>query len=73
MGEGNLNMMRFVCNYDEDEDLKHLPIGMKTYTSTVTEPCKHANGWFVTVKFWIFSKRIFVCSDCGMEVKPKQQ
>ena len=27
--------------------------------------CKHRNGWYVTVRFWIFSKRIFVCSDCG--------
>jgi len=34
-------------------------------TVTYSEPCKHKNGWYVVVKFWIFSKRIFVCSDCG--------
>ena len=27
--------------------------------------CKHRSGWYVTVSFWIFRKRIFVCSDCG--------
>ena len=35
-------------------------------TMTLTEGwCKHRNGWYVTVRFWIFRKRIFVCSDCG--------
>lgn len=38
--------------------------GMSTLTFT-TKECKHLNGWYVTVPFWIFSKRIFVCSDCG--------
>ncbi len=34
------------------------------YTAT-TPNCKHGTGWYVTVKFWIFRKRVFVCSDCG--------
>ena len=36
-----------------------------TATTTTGYDCKHKNGWFVTVKFWIFQKRVFVCSDCG--------
>lgn len=41
-------------------------------TMTFTDGlCKHRNGWYVTVNFWIFKKRIFVCSDCGaVEDKP---
>ncbi len=39
--------------------------GRPTYTATSSPLCNHANGWHVTVRFWIFSKRIFVCSDCG--------
>ena len=27
--------------------------------------CVHENGWYVTVPFWIFKKRVYVCSDCG--------
>lgn len=34
-------------------------------TFTVGTVCNHENGWYVTVPFWIFSKRVFVCSDCG--------
>jgi len=36
-------------------------------TATFTRPtlCKHGTGWYVNVKFWIFKKRIFVCSKCG--------
>lgn len=39
--------------------------GMNMMTFTRRGECKHMNGWYVTVPFWIFSKRIFVCSDCG--------
>ena len=43
-------------------------------TSTEFSSCNHLNGWRVKVKFWIFSKRIFVCSDCGecIEVKRRE-
>lgn len=34
-------------------------------TMTTAEPCQHANGWYYTVRFWIFKRRIFGCSDCG--------
>lgn len=27
-------------------------------------PCKHMNGWYDTVTFSIFTKRVFVCIDC---------
>jgi len=39
--------------------------GMNTFTFTNAHSCEHLNGWYRTVKFWIFSKRYFVCSDCG--------
>jgi len=38
--------------------------GMNTMTIHAND-CGHNTGWYVTVKFWIFSKRIYVCSDCG--------
>jgi nitrite reductase/ring-hydroxylating ferredoxin subunit len=31
----------------------------------MTNNCEHKNGWYHTVKFGIFSKRIFVCTDCN--------
>lgn len=33
-------------------------------TGTSWKPCKHANGLYMTAKFWIFEKRYFVCYDC---------
>jgi len=44
--------------------------GMRTMTVTLSEKCKHLNGWYVTVPFWVFKKRIFVCSNCGHQ-EPK--
>lgn len=37
------------------------------YTSTTTsrETCNHKTGGYITVRLWIFSKSLFVCSDCG--------
>jgi hypothetical protein len=37
---------------------------VSTGTASVN-PCEHKNGWYVHVRFWIFTKKIFVCSDCG--------
>ena len=42
-------------------------------TATYTPPCQHLTGWYVTVKFWIFSKRVFVCSDCGSATPPTKE
>lgn len=39
--------------------------GMSMATFTNQDKCKHRNGWYVTIPFWIFRKRIFVCSVCG--------
>lgn len=36
-----------------------------TSTDAGQHECAHGNGWSVTVPFWIFTKRVFVCSDCG--------
>ena len=38
------------------------------FSATNTGECEHNNGWYVTVRFWIFKKRIFVCSDCGESI-----
>lgn len=35
------------------------------YAATgTTEPCEHNHGWYYDIPFWIFSRRIFICSDC---------
>lgn len=39
--------------------------GFSQLTFTDRNACSHANGWYATVSFWIFKKRIFVCSGCG--------
>jgi hypothetical protein len=39
--------------------------GMNMMTLTSVTKCHHLNGWYATVPFWIFSKRVFICSDCG--------
>lgn len=36
-----------------------------TNTMDYSPPCEHANGWNVSVPFWVYRKRVFVCSDCG--------
>lgn len=37
-----------------------------TATARATPECKHGTGWYVRVRFfWIFSKLVYVCSDCG--------
>jgi hypothetical protein len=35
-----------------------------TFTATGRE-CKHLNGWYGIIPFWIFRRKIFMCSDCG--------
>jgi hypothetical protein len=42
-------------------------VNMIRYTSTTVTlgHCDHLNGWYSTVNFWIFRKRVFVCVDCG--------
>lgn len=44
--------------------------GKSTYTATYSPPCEHKNGWYVSVPFWVFIKRVFVCSDCGEVLPP---
>lgn len=38
---------------------------------TTTPECKHENGYFLDVKFWIFTKEIFFCEDCLEQLKPE--
>ncbi len=45
---------------------------MIDYTATKPNPCQHYNGWYVSVKFWIFRKVVFVCSDCGNTMETKK-
>ena len=42
---------------------------MVTVTHTNFPECKHANGWYHTVEFWIFQRRFFACNDCGKLVE----
>jgi hypothetical protein len=37
----------------------------KRLTATTEVRCAHKNGWYVTARFWLFKRRLFVCSDCG--------
>lgn len=30
-----------------------------------TSSCTHNNGFYSSIPFWIFKKRIFSCTDCG--------
>lgn len=57
-----------MTNREEVNGYKHLYRGGIKYvahTSTLPDNCEHLNGWYVNVKFWMFIKRIYVCSDCG--------
>jgi len=49
----------------------HSPKATVSATHT-SRHCTHWNGWYVTVWFWMFKKRVFVCSDCGEVVKDKR-
>lgn len=40
--------------------------------SRTTSYCKHPNGVFFTVHFWIFKKRLFWCTDCDSAIEAKQ-
>lgn len=34
-------------------------------TTVTNNCCAHINGWYSTIPFWIFKKRVFLCMDCG--------
>jgi len=34
------------------------------YSTVTVNTCKHSTGWYSTIKFWIFSKTIFICEEC---------
>jgi hypothetical protein len=48
----------------------------KTSTATVSAsglpPCTHRNGWYQTVTFGIFRKRVFLCLDCERIIDMKE-
>lgn len=33
-------------------------------TATTGSVCVHEDGWYFTVNFWIFKKRMFWCDKC---------
>lgn len=45
--------------------IKNTTYKTNTITNELLNNCHHENGWYVYIKFWIFGKRVFVCSDCG--------
>jgi len=40
-------------------------------SGTMGDLCKHDNGIFDSVPFFIFKKRIFICFDCGLVLHGK--
>jgi len=36
-----------------------------TTTFTATEICDHDTGAWKTIRFWIFTRKIYVCFKCG--------
>lgn len=34
-------------------------------TTGTYKQCKHSNGWWQRIKFWIFTKEVFCCEDCS--------
>jgi hypothetical protein len=50
---------------------KHNPdYSMTTFTVSPNK-CNHDTGWFHTIHFWIFHKRIFVCEKCFTVLEEK--
>ena len=43
----------------------NIDVATTACTATASIICKHNNGWYTTIKFWIFWRKIFMCSDCG--------
>ena len=48
-------------------------------TTTKSIQCKHKTGWYEEIPFWVFRKKVFVCTDCerivdkrGINVKSKR-
>lgn len=46
--------------------------GSVSFTVSASHICTHKTGWYGKVKFWIFSRRIFTCSDCGKILTGKE-
>lgn len=43
-----------------------------TITTSGRPPCKHHNGWYQIVHFWIFKKWVFLCLDCEQIIDIKR-
>lgn len=56
-----------MLEFTDYKNLTRTQVGLDGISGTFTIPkeCKHKNGWYGTIPFWIFSKQIFACSDCG--------
>lgn len=44
------------------------PWSSSTMTASTGQACPHRNGECYTIPFWIFKKKIFVCTDCGRAI-----
>lgn len=51
--------------YGEDGYIYAESVSDHTFTATIGPICEHKNGWYGTIPFGIFHRRIFACSDCG--------
>ena len=79
VSDGVANPVRLgsICEWNCGGTACDAPIKYVTFSGPELDICEHKNGWYITVKFWIFKKRMFVCSDCGepiaapMKIKQK--
>jgi len=67
-GKPNSNFLQWSEeNADYANDLDSM-----TATTSTYKPCKHENGWYFSVKFWIFRARLFWCDDCNEAIPIKE-
>ena len=61
-----------ICNnYDWITFSSPMNYGTTTLSYTTGNFCKHGTGWYGQVDFWLFSKQIYTCSDCGKMLEGK--
>lgn len=41
-------------------------------TTSTYIPCTHKHGWYGIVKFWLFKKKMFFCTDCNRFIDVKK-
>ena len=52
--------------------MKYTEMNLSACTTTISQECTHATGWFGSVKTAFRRIRIFMCSDCGKLLQGKE-